>query len=234
MLSYLLRFLSLIILVTPLHAKAENDPVLIELFTSQGCSSCPPADHFLAEIAGRDDIIALSYHVDYWDRLGWKDTLGSPLYTARQYDYRRAFKNRSVWTPQFVVQGLEYSEQDFRTEVGAFIKNAKARQKVVDVTAQVIGKTLQIELQPRVTGLPEMLVSVVGYSPADEVSIKRGENAGRKITYVNNVTEWANVAEWKGKRAMRVKVPAKINPPFVVLVQAEKTGPVFGTAHVKN
>ena len=98
------HLLAVVLFLTPLGAWAQT-PVVLELFTSQGCSSCPPADALLAELAERPDIIALALHVDYWDYLGWKDSFGSPKYTARQRAYAKAARSRSVYTPEMVVQG---------------------------------------------------------------------------------------------------------------------------------
>ncbi|TIV92263.1 MAG: DUF1223 domain-containing protein, partial [Mesorhizobium sp.] len=90
---------------------------VVELFTSQGCSSCPPADEFFAELAGKDDIIALAYHVNYWDYLGWQDTLSTKENTERQYDYMRAFGSRSVYTPQAVINGRSHVNGASRKDV---------------------------------------------------------------------------------------------------------------------
>ena len=108
MTSIIARLLTAVAIALPGLASAQSGPVVVELFTSQGCSSCPPADDYLAGLVGRDDVLPLAFHVDYWDRLGWKDTLATPEYTARQYAYGNSFQNRSVWTPQFVVGGVAY------------------------------------------------------------------------------------------------------------------------------
>ena len=104
-----------------------RQPVVVELYTSQGCSSCPPADAFLGELARQDDVIALSLHVDYWDYMGWTDTFASPVTTARQRAYKQALNSRYVYTPQIVVDGRGHAVGSRRAEVRTLIAEAQAR-----------------------------------------------------------------------------------------------------------
>lgn len=231
--SILLRLLSLVMLSTPMMASAQSGPIVVELFTSQGCSSCPPADEFLAEMISRDDVLPLALHVDYWDRLGWKDTFATKGYTERQYAYGRSFKNRSVWTPQFVVQGESYSRGKFRNEVSGFLKKARASQSKVALQTSVQGGTLAISATPQVSNLPEMVVIVAGYTPKSSVAIKRGENAGRTINYHNTVNSWTVVGNWNGKGAASLNVPLSTKPPFAVIVQGKDVGQIFAAANIK-
>lgn len=97
--------LALTAMHTPAGAAVAGQPVVVELFTSQGCSSCPPANQAVADLADRPDVLALSFGVTYWDALGWKDTFASPQFTARQWDYARSLRHTQVWTPQVVVDG---------------------------------------------------------------------------------------------------------------------------------
>ena len=114
--------------------------VVVELFTSQGCSSCPPADAYLAELAKRDDVIALSFHVDYWNYIGWKDPFSSPEAAARQRAYGRALQKRYVYTPQIVVDGRAEAVGSNRAVVSSLIKMAQAAQKIdIDVTRNADG-----------------------------------------------------------------------------------------------
>ncbi len=231
--AFLVRLLSAALLSIPAAASAQNNPVVVELFTSQGCSSCPPADAYLADFIDRDDVLALAFHVDYWDRLGWKDTLATPEFTARQYAYGNAFQNRSVWTPQFVVGGVAYSRGSFRKEVADYVKQLAAQPAQITLTAAIEGGEIVIQAEPLAGGLPPMLVSVVGYSPKETVQIKRGENAGRNIDYLNTVTSWTDVGEWNGKSATELSIPATLQPPLAVIVQAEGNGPIISAAHIR-
>jgi len=231
--SILFRLLSMIMLSTPIMASAQSGPVVVELFTSQGCSSCPPADDFLADMISRDDVLPLALHVDYWDRLGWKDTFATKAYTERQYAYGRNFNNRSVWTPQFVVQGQSYSRGEFRNAMAGFLKKARASQSQVALQTRVEGGALSISATPQAGNLPEMVIIVAGYTPKTTVSIKRGENAGRRISYHNTVHSWNVVGKWNGRGAANLNVPLPTKPPFAVIVQGKDVGQIFAAANIK-
>jgi hypothetical protein len=178
---------------------------VVEMFTSQGCSSCPPADAYLEALAARDDVLALGYHVDYWDYLGWTDTLGSAENTARQYAYRKAFGNRSVYTPQAIVNGLH-------DEVGS-------RTGAVDqLLAASVALSLAITLEPGpmggldieiAGGKPDQApahVHLVYFLRSIDVPVSRGENAGHTITYVNSVRSMSTVGLWTGDD-MLIRLP---------------------------
>ena len=233
MMTLLKRLLVATFLLTPAVSQAQSGPVVLELFTSQGCSSCPPADAYLADLLDRDDVLPLAFHVDYWDRLGWKDTFASPEFTARQYAYGKAFQNRSVWTPQFVVAGVDYSKGSFRNEVKKFIKDAANKPAQVGLRAGIQGQKVVINAEALANGLPKMIISIVGYSHKETVKIKRGENAGRTITYHNTVNSWETVAAWNGRGSKSFSAALKISPPMAVIVQAENNGPILAAAKLQ-
>ncbi|WGH78944.1 DUF1223 domain-containing protein [Jannaschia ovalis] len=182
---------------TLLAAPAAADPVVVELFTSQGCSSCPPADEMLGQLAQHEDVIALSLHVDYWDWIGWADTFAAPEFTARQRAYATAAKSEVVYTPQFVVggrdslagaKGLQLSEliaahRDANGDVLRIASTGTGRQVMADATV--------LDAPARL-----MLVTVL---PEAEVRILHGENAGRDVTYHNVVRAWQDLAQWSGE-----------------------------------
>lgn len=231
--SLVLRLATVAILMFPNLVSAQSGPVVVELFTSQGCSSCPPADDYLAGLVGRDDILPLSFHVDYWDRLGWKDTLGSPEFTARQYAYSHAFRNRSVWTPQFVVGGVAYSKGSFRDFLPKTVKKLSKKPAKIKLSVVRKGANVLIGVERLSDGLPPMLISVIGYIPEEIVQIKRGENAGRSISYRNTVRTWTDVGKWDGRKSASLTAPMSNDPAHAVIVQATENGPIMAAAYVR-
>jgi hypothetical protein len=215
---------------------------VVELFTSQGCSSCPPADEYLAELADRGDVVALAYHVDYWDYLGWRDTLGSPAHTERQRAYGRSFGTRSVYTPQAVVNGRQHMSGARRNDVAHTMRNlaGNGQGMTVDVSASYSGDSILIDLGEG-TGYPRKAHVVIAYfDPVSTVEIARGENTGRTITYRNSVKSLQTVGMWHGK-ATHLEVPhdeiaAKGASGCAILVQKVGKdglpGPILGATLV--
>jgi Uncharacterized secreted protein len=203
---------------------AKSGPVVIELFTSQGCSSCPPADALFEEIAERPDVIALALHVDYWDYLGWKDPFGKPEFTARQKAYALAAGERTVYTPQMIVEGREALVGPQRNDLIAAIAREVEEAAQVDLTITGQGGRYEVSLRP-VDGAGEpAVVQVVRYQPRATVDILRGENAGRTVIYSNIVTSWRSVADWDGKTPTRLSIELEGDSPAVLIVQAAREG----------
>ena len=183
-------------------AQDTSTKVVLELFTSQGCSSCPPADALLETYKKRDDIIALSVPVDYWDRLGWKDTYASRDHTLRQQDYARARGDGQVYTPQIVVNGGPHAVGSSRTAIDSAI--VASRKALADarttVRARIEGADIVVDVGPAHAGGAvsggKLLVAVV--KDAGTVAIGRGENAHRSITYQNIVRSLNVVGTWSG------------------------------------
>ncbi|SMP35185.1 DUF1223 domain-containing protein [Shimia sagamensis] len=217
-------------LTSPLAA--ETAPVVVELYTSQGCSSCPPADdYFHRELAGREDVIALAFHVDYWDYIGWKDIHADPAYTQRQHSYARAAGHRSVYTPQMIVNGKDHVVGAHPGKVEGLIKTHKKNTASVDLSIARDGN--QLRIKATATQPKPMQVHVIRYKQAEKVSIKRGENAGRVLTYANIVSEWTTVKDWNGRSAFSTNVRVKGDAPIVVLIQRENGGPIETAARIK-
>lgn len=207
--------------------------VVVELFTSQGCSSCPPADAYLAELAKRDDVIALSFHVDYWNYIGWNDPFSSPEATSRQRAYGRALHKRYVYTPQIVVDGRAETIGSDRTTVDSLIRMASAAQKVeIDIDHHDDG-TADIHV-PAASGHGTGEVWIGFYDSAVETEVRAGENRGERIVNANIVRVYKRIGTWSGgalnKRVDLKALGAKGRDGCVVILQAPNNGPVIGAA----
>lgn len=218
----------------------ERKVGIVELFTSQGCSSCPPADVFAAELAKREDLVVLSLPVDYWDFLGWKDTLARPAYSERQRAYARSRRDRNVYTPQMVVNGRAHVIGSYRDEVRKTIEATAAEFEAerVEVDIEVDGNLLRVEIGD---GKPEFPVKnatiwLALYDHSESVKIGRGENHGKKITYTNVVRELTPIGMWSGK-AKQITLPQddlmrSVYDGCAVIVQAHDNGPIYGVASI--
>lgn len=205
-------------------SRPQSDPVVVELFTSQGCSACPPADALLAELAERKDVIALALHVDYWDYLGWEDPFAQPAFTDRQKAYARAAGERAIYTPQMVVEGKNVVAGANAADLAALIETHRAATDPVRMSLRPEGGRYVIELladPPLETGA---VVQIVRYAPQARVEILRGENAGRIVDYANVVTAWHAVAEWDGRTPLKLTAAIDGDEPAVVIVQSARPG----------
>lgn len=174
-----------LILMPALVARAETLIPVIELYTSQGCSSCPPADRIQSALAMRRDVIALTLPVDYWDYLGWKDTLASPAHTQRQKQWRAALMLRGIYTPQMVIGGMRDVVGSDTAAIAAALDFVAAQpaQLGLRLRADGIGLSLDIQGHP-----PTDCVLTLFRIGADQtVSIGRGENSGASVRYANPV-----------------------------------------------
>lgn len=214
-------------------AKAQDKLVVVELYTSQGCSSCPPADALLKKISAEyDDVIALALHVDYWDYIGWKDVFADPAFSKRQKDYGRAAGHRSVFTPQMVIGGVDHVVGYKPMDVANVIQNHRSAPDEVAVVARQNGSDVIITLTPkRDTGTYQ--ISLVGYANGETVAIKRGENAGKTISYTNTVKELIDLGAWDGSATASMRHPMPEGDKAAVLVQKTGMGPVVGAARVR-
>lgn len=181
-------------------------PVVVELFTSQGCSSCPPADAMLSMLAQNGDVLALSYHVDYWDYLGWADSFAKPEFSARQEAYARAAGERSIYTPQLIVEGRDTALAPGPAQLMGLIDAARYRPAMVAVQRDGEGLTGVIELMPLSDLGGRVDIMMVRYLPEREVDVTAGENRGRTVTYSNIVITLERLAEWDGHAPLRLTV----------------------------
>ena len=211
-------------------ATAQNGPVVVELYTSQGCSSCPPADAMLHDLAGRDDVIALALHVDYWDYIGWKDVFGRPENTQRQHAYARAASATTVYTPQMVIGGVDHVVGSRPMQVMNAVQARARNANPVAVTLTRSGNNVQINASTQTSGA--YVVQLVRYTPQETVAIRRGENAGSTISYANIVKSWDVIGRWDGRSALALEAPAAGSDAVVVIVQQASNGPIVGAAEL--
>jgi hypothetical protein len=216
--------------LTTAHA---DQAVVVELYTSQGCSSCPPADEILAGLTDRDDVIPLALHVDYWDYIGWADTFADHAYTMRQRAYALAAGARSVYTPQMVVGGTDHIIGTHPKDLAAAISAHAGADSPVALKLAHDGGQLRITAKAA-GGLPRAaMVQLVRYRPSASVQIERGENAGRTIAYSNIVESWASVAEWDGRAPLSIVQPLDGDLPAVVIIQEAGPGRILAAERVR-
>jgi hypothetical protein len=250
-----MRHLALIALATGLagfaglaHAQgpdAAGRPqakAVVELFTSQGCSSCPAADAVLGRLADRDDIIAISLSVDYWDYLGWKDTLAKPKFSERQKAYAKVLSNGMAYTPQVVVNGsVHVNGSDEHKIEWAIDKTAKAFAATrVPVRLSAVDGKLVIDVGSAPPGAAhkEATVWLAVIARSVDVTITRGENRGRSVTYSNVVRELMPIGTWSGKpmtvQLERHSFMQEGVGRCAVLVQQGRAGPIVGAALINQ
>ena len=221
--------LAAIVLVSAASTATAADaahPTVVELFQSQGCSSCPPANANVLAIADRPDVLALSWQVTYWDQLGWKDTFGSPAFTSRQWDYARGFHRSEVATPEVVVNGRADIVGSNRSELEALLHRADRgdggpKIDIADDRVTVAG------------GGARGVVMLVRYDPnIVQVPIQRGENEGRTLPHKNVVREVAPLGAWNGARQTYILPPAgRSGLKTAVLVETAPGGAILAAAH---
>lgn len=208
-------------------AAAETRPVVLELFTSEGCSSCPPAELIVNELAQRPDVLALSFHVDYWDGLGWRDRYSLASATERQRGYARTLRRSSVYTPQVVIDG---SRDIVGSQRGAVLEALSGRRDGVATSLSVSGGTIQIQVGSG-SDAASADVLLVGYLREATTPIGRGENSGRTLKESNIVLSLHDLGRWNGKpREFQLSVgrlPEKVTN-IAVLVQSAGQGAILG------
>ena len=181
-------------------------PVLLELFTSQGCSSCPPADSLMGELVDRNGIVALSLAVDYWNYLGWEDTFARHAHTERQFAYAEARGDGQVYTPQMIIDGAWHVIGSDRAAIENAITEARSLPSV-DMTISTVSGGLRVDIGDAVDGAPAFgALWLVMFKDAATVDIARGENAGRTVTYHHIVVDMHGLAMWRG-HSMAIELP---------------------------
>jgi len=236
---YIVRVLSLFgFLLASNAAKAENLTV-VELYTSQGCSSCPPADKVLADVRTQDDILALGFHVDYWNYLGWKDTFAQAEFTKRQRDYNRSLEAKSVYTPQIIVHGLKGVVGSRKSDVKDLINFAETRRTTGPAIsfAQMDGEMFKLHV-PKGESVVPATIWLVGYDHRKTVDIKRGELRGKTQTYHNVVRSLKRVGTWHGDEIKLTLDKEDLSDlacdDYAIIIQQRDTGPVLAASRLKR
>ena len=230
-------------LLTSGSASAAKDkpPVVVELFTSQGCHSCPPAERILAELAKRNDVIALEFHVDYWDYIGWKDPFADPAYTARQTVYNQRMGSPYNYTPQMVIDGMAHAVGSRRGAVEARIEAAEMKRAMAEATPPKItiqridSATMSVSLDGTPDDGGRYDVVMVGFDGEHRTEVTRGENRGKELVNVNIVRSMKTLTEgWRGGPfSTEVKMTGDAGDSgCAVLVQARSTGRIVTAAQL--
>jgi len=221
-------------------AEKKGSPAVVELFTSQGCYSCPPAEAYLGQLSKRRDVVALEYHVDYWDDLvygsagKWKDPFSSPLHTQRQRQYNLSIRKKTgVYTPQMVIGGV----------LEAVGSHENTVEKAIEIVDQTGISPLSVKFGDSVPGVLDIQVGgpeksaasiwVVYFHPSIETRVRSGENKGKTLTSHNIVTQVEQVGEWRGAPlSLTVKRSKdRQDDGCAVIVQSQRPGPILGASY---
>ncbi len=215
------------------QAQEQERLVVVELYTSQGCSSCPPADDIFAELTRRPGVLPLALHVDYWDYIGWKDIFAQPAFTDRQKSYARAAGSRTIYTPQIVVGGVDHIVGAKAMQIVDLIEAHAALEDRAILRLTRSGDLIEIRAEAREGLSAPVIVQLVRYLPEETVLIERGENAGRTITYANIVTDWRRLGEWTGEAPLAMEAQAPGEQPTAVILQHEGPGEIIAAAALR-
>jgi len=226
---------------SPAGAASSQPKIVLELFTSQGCSSCPRADALFPYFIGRKDVIALSMSVDYWDYIGWRDTLARPVFTARQRSYGNRIGDGIIYTPEIVVDGRAHFNGSDKRAINKMIerrKKALAGQPRVSLDVTTHNDMLHVSVGAKTSGMDvdKATVWMALFSKKKSVKITRGENSGRSLSYHNVVRELTPIGRWTGDK-MLLKLPkkqivARGADGCVILLQNGDGGPIIAAAEM--
>ncbi len=237
--TFLSAALAATLLAAPVVAAEirANPKAVVELFTSQGCSSCPKADAMFSELGKQQDVIALAYHVDYWDYIGWPDTFGAKANSDRQRAYAESWGSSRIYTPQLIVNGSKGVVGSREKEVTGALAEARL---TLPVALTVGGDMFEVTVGPQAGGA-EAMIWLVTFKDHSQVKIERGENAGETIDYTQIVIGKQMLGMWDAVAGTHLKLPlseltAEGGNGAVILVQADKDGlpgPILGAASLQ-
>jgi hypothetical protein len=222
----------------PAASGPSDDSVLVELFTSQGCSDCPAADRLITELAARRDVIALTLPITYWDMLGWKDTLATEANTQRQKAYARAMNRQGLSTPQIIIGGVEQMVGNQRDKVVAAIASRTVQDSRLNMARIVVtpsGNHITVDIAPK-SGVPvgpNAAIWIMRTLSRAQVTVGGGENNKRELVYTNVVRDMTRIGAWDGG-AKSFTLPMRAEPGrhdgVAVILQSREHGPVLGAA----
>jgi len=218
------------------HAAAQGNPTptVVELFTSEGCSSCPPAEALLRDLADQPNILALEFHVDYWDYIGWADPYADPVFTKRQRDYAKFFRSRTVYTPQMVFQGVREGPGSRPDEVLEHLAAVQSVSKIPVFLSMTTGNKLELQLNA-VGEQTDAEILLLTYDDYRETMVTRGENSGKTLTHRQVVRSLESMGSWDGTSLQLVRaIPATQSDQAgcAVLIQDKHTGRILGAASI--
>lgn len=197
---------------------------VVELFTSQGCSSCPPANRFVTKLSANPDTLVLTYGVTYWDYLGWKDTFGDPEFTQRQRDYRDAFGAANIYTPQIILGGSAHSPRYSKNDV----VDMGLPENEMDMSLTRDGDVLTVKANTS----KDVIVDLVSYAPGEQsVDVKRGENGGRTLRLTNVVMDVQSL-DWDGNSAS-IEMPKSEKMEYAVLIHDRTNAKILDAAVIQ-
>ncbi len=228
----MLAVMAILLFGVSAQAQPAKRPVVVELFTSQGCSSCPPADAVLAELTQRDDILALGFHVTYWNNLGWRDPYSLEIATTRQRFYQWAFGTESVYTPQMVIDGRAQLVGSDRSGLKAALQQEAAWLRAQPPISVRLSRTPAGVAVDVSGGEGTASLILVGYDPVHRTEVARGENSGRALVEANIVRSYEQLGSWKGG-ALHLTAQRPTAERAAVILQAAD-GKILGAARLED
>ena len=230
--KYLSTFMAIFSAFNPISTYAADSnpashPVVLELFTSQGCSSCPPADRLVSNYADYAGVLVLSYHVDYWNYIGWKDPYSSAENTNRQREYAAYLRSRNVYTPQAIIQGQYDVVGSNESDLAKALDKAAKNDRWIVAKLERLGEKISISLP--VSENINAKILLLGYQKRSINPVPRGENAGTQLAHRNSVTSIVPLGEWKGA-ALNISKELPAGDGVAVLIQSVDNGNIIGAA----
>ena len=230
-LTYLRNAAFVLGLVVPMGVRAEP-LVVLELFTSQGCSSCPPADAMLHKWVQDPRLLPLALHVDYWDYIGWKDSFGQRAFSDRQRSYVLLHSQKTLYTPQMVINGIGQTQGANGPRILQLIEEARTAQSELRLTLAKKDQKLEISAIRKTAKSPDLMVQIIRYRPLEIVTIEYGENGNKTISYANVVTSWQVVGHWTGAADLHMSVGLEGSDQTAVVLQEPGPARIWAAARL--